>query len=326
MKIQNKNIHLIVTVLFFLILCLFIIALKIKDINADKEQIYLINKGETINSLAVDLKNKKLITSKNYFKIIAKITNTDINIKAGYYKIDEFTSIYDFLSDISAGKIAISQITLVEGHTIEQYYQQLSNNPYVFVDKKLAQVMKEIDVASPYEGWLFPDTYAIKYGDNIASIFNKAHKKMQHNLNLLWQQRDKSLPYKNPYEAIILASLIEKETAYNEEKADIAAVFINRLNKNMLLQSDVSVIYALGNNYDNKLAKQDIKFKSPYNTYLHYGLPAGAISSVGYKSLYAAFHPANNDYIYFVSKKDGTHAFANNYQQHKKNIERYLKK
>lgn len=320
MKIKNKNI--IYTIVFCL---LFIAILKVKDISVNDEQIYLIKKGATINSLATDLKNNNLINSKLYFKILAKLTNTDKKIQAGYYKIDNSTSIYDFLKKISNGEIIIKNITLVEGHTIEQYYQQLNNNPAILVNKTLDDITSELRINPPYEGWFFPDTYQIKYADNITSIFNKAHKKMQNNLEYLWQNRAKDLPFKSRYEAIILASLIEKETAYNKEKSKISAVFLNRIKKNMRLQSDPSVIYALGDNYNNSLSKQNLMFKSPYNTYLNNGLPIGAISSVGYQSLYAAFNPEKNNNLYFVSKKDGSHAFANNYNEHKKNIARYLK-
>ena len=147
---------------------------------------------------------------------------------------------------------------------------------------------------------------------------------MQEKLDILWHNRAKTLPYKSPYEAIILASLIEKETSLDDEKHLISGVFIRRLEKGMRLQTDPSVIYALGEDYEHPLKKSDLNIDSLYNTYRYNGLPPGAISSVSYSSLYAAFHPDNGTTLYFVSKKDGSHAFASNYDEHRDNIKKFL--
>lgn len=320
MKIKNKKIYIVISLIISLV---FIWILKANNISTTDEKIYFIKNGVTINSLAIDLDNKNLIHSKFYFKFLAKLTNK--KIKAGYYSINNSTSVYDFLKKIYNGDIVIKNITLVEGLTVEQYYQQLNKEPAVLINETLDEIMLNIGIKSPYEGWLFPDTYQIKYGENITSIFQRAYKKMQINLDSLWQKKAKELPFKSPYEAIILASLIEKETAYNKEKPKISAVFLNRLKKNMRLQTDPSVIYALGDNYDGSLSKTDLMIKSPYNTYLNNGMPPSAISSVSYQSLYAAFNPDKNNYLYFISKKDGSHAFSDNYKKHRENIKHYLK-
>ncbi len=182
--------------------------------------------------------------------------------------------------------------------------------------------MTEIKQSRPYDGYFGPDTYQINYGD---SVFKRAHHIMGQKLALAWRNRADALPLENAEQALVLASLIEKETANAQEKPKIAGVFIRRLQKSMRLQTDPSVVYALGEHYQTPLKKQDLKFKSPDNTYRNKGLPPGPISSVGADSLYAAMHPHMSDALYFVVKKDGTHAFANTYQQYKDNINKYLK-
>jgi UPF0755 protein len=184
--------------------------------------------------------------------------------------------------------------------------------------------MKSLNIEAPFEGWIFPETYQITYGDSVQSVFARAHESMKKKIDELWQARVDTLPYNTPYEAIILASLIEKETAHHQEKSMIAGVFMRRLAEGMRLQTDPTVIYALGDAYTGSLSREDLRIKSPYNTYRHEGLPPGAIGSVGYESLYAAFHPDDGNSLYFVSKKDGSHAFAETYQEHKDNIQRYL--
>jgi UPF0755 protein len=148
---------------------------------------------------------------------------------------------------------------------------------------------------------------------------------VQKKLAEVWQNRAKNHLLKSPSQLLILASLIEKETAHNPEKAKISGVFINRLQKNMRLQTDPTIAYALGEAYTGRLSRQDLRFKSPYNTYRNKGLPPGAIGSVGLDSLNAAAHPLASDYLYFVAKTDATHAFAKTYKQHRININNYLK-
>jgi UPF0755 protein len=185
--------------------------------------------------------------------------------------------------------------------------------------------MNSIGVNKPFDGWFYPETYIFNYGESIENVLMKSHETMKTKLSQLWEERDKSIPLKSPYQAIILASLIENETALDYEKPLISSVFIGRLNLNMRLQTDPTVIYALGENYSPPLTRSDLQFDHPYNTYRNKGLPPGAISSVGYQSLYAALHPAKGNDLYFVAKKDGSHAFASTYDEHKVNIKKYLK-
>ena len=183
--------------------------------------------------------------------------------------------------------------------------------------------MQSLGIRPPYDGWFYPETYQFNYGESVRNVLARSFQVMQEKVNELWDNRAHNLPFKSPYEAIILASLIEKETALDQEKSLISGVFIRRLERGMRLQTDPTVIYALGDSYQAPLKKSDLKVDSLYNTYRYNGLPPGAISSVGYESLYAAFHPDDGNELYFVSKRDGSHAFASNYEEHKDNIKKY---
>ena len=295
-----------------------------KDMLGEDGQIYHLQKGATIEVLAEDLHNKNLISSELYFRLAGQLVGASKKLQTGYYQLEAEMSVLSFLDKISTGKVVRKNVTLIEGVTLKSYYQQLLQNPAIQTKKTLEEIMQSIGIDAPNEGWIFPETYQITYGDSAESLLTRAHNSMQEHLNELWQQRATNLPYNSPYEAVILASLIERETAHHQEKSMISGVFIRRLEEGMRLQTDPSVIYALGDAYTGSLSKQDLRVKSPYNTYRHEGLPPGAIGSVGYRSLYAAFHPDDGKSLYFVSKRDGSHAFAETYQEHKDNIQRYL--
>ena len=295
-----------------------------KDMLVEDSQIYHLQKGATINVVALDLHNKELINSELYLKLTAMAVGASKKLQAGYYQLEPETSVLSFLNKVTRGDVVRQNVTLIEGVTIDSYYSQLSQNPAVKSKAMFEDVMQSLNIEAPFEGWLFPETYQITYGDSIQSVFLRAHQSMKKQLDELWQTRSDALPFNTPYEAIILASLIEKETAHHQEKSMIAGVFMRRLAEGMRLQADPSVIYALGDAYTGSLTRENLRIKSPYNTYRHEGLPPGAIGSVGYESLYAAFHPDDGNNLYFVSKKDGSHAFAETYQEHKDNIQRYL--
>jgi len=287
--------------------------------------IYQLPKGANIYSTANDLKRYGLINSSFFVVSVAKALGFESKLKSGYYDIHPDMSVIELLGDFSSAKVANRDVTLIEGETVSQYYQQLLNAKSLKSSGSLDETMRLAGIKKPYEGYFWPDTYQVNYGDSMASVFKRSNQIMKQKLGRAWQNRDKSLNLKNADEALVLASLVEKETAHNVEKSKIAGVFMRRLKKGMRLQTDPTVVYALGKAYTGKLTKQDLKFNSPYNTYRHKGLPPTAISSVGQTSLYAAMHPASGDTLFFVAKKDGSHAFAKTYKQHRFNIKKYLK-
>ena len=308
-----------------LLLIFFAWVLTSKDIMVNQPQIFQVEPGSSIGQVAQELSDQDIIKSKRFFTSLSRLLNANKKLKSGYYEIKPDSSVLNFIKQISNGESLKTKVTLIEGKTIGYYFKQLNNNPSITPNESLESVMNSIGVKKPYDGWFYPETYIFNYGESIENVLKKSHEMMKFKLMELWEDRDKSVPLDSPYQAIILASLIEKETALDFEKPMISSVFIGRLNSNMRLQTDPTVIYALGDQYTPPLTRSDLQFDHPYNTYRNKGLPPGAISSVGYQSLFAALHPAKGNDLYFVSKKDGSHAFAKTYDEHKENIKKYLK-
>jgi len=295
-----------------------------KDMLAKNSEVFQVESGSSISDVAKELSDKKLIKSRLFFKSLSKFLGANKKLKSGYYQISPNMSILAFLDNITNGSVMTTKVTLIEGKTIKYYFEQLSLDPSLESSGSLEDVMQSIGVKAPYDGWFFPETYNFNYGESVENVLRRSYKEMQKKVSDLWIDRDKGLPLKSQYDAIILASLIENETALDKEKTLISGVFIRRINEGMRLQTDPTVIYALGDTYTPPLKKSDLKIDSLYNTYQNKGLPPGAISSVSYQSLYAALHPEKGNDLYFVSKKDGSHAFAPSYKEHKENIKKYL--
>jgi UPF0755 protein len=299
------------------IFLMFISLMVLLNARLDKVGVYQVKSGVGFAKVSQDLQSKTLL-------ILAYLTQA--TLKAGYYQIEPNMRVVSLLRDLHAGRVKTVQITLVEGKNLQNYWQQLKQNPALVQHKKLDHIMQALKISKPYEGWFFPETYQINYGQSIERVFQLAHQMMNNKLTKIWRERDTSLPLKTPYELLVLASLIEKESAYLTEKPLISSVFINRINQKMRLQTDPSVIYALGGRYRGYLRKQDLSIKSPMNTYKNKGLPPSAIASPSMSSLLAAAHPKSTSLLYFVAKKDKTHSFAKTYQAHRNNIQKHLKK
>ena len=322
LRVKNKIYSRLLALVILLIVASWILVSK--DMLAKNSEVFQVESGSSISDVAKELSDKRLIKSKLFFKSLSKFLGANKKLKSGYYQISPNMSILAFLDNISNGSVLTTKVTLIEGKTIKYYFEQLSLDPSLESKGSLEDVMQSIGVKAPYDGWFFPETYNFNYGESVENVLRRSYKEMQQKVSDLWINRDKGLPLKSPYDAIILASLIENETALDNEKTLISGVFIRRINEGMRLQADPTVIYALGDTYTPPLKKADLKIDSLYNTYLNIGLPPGAISSVSYQSLYAALHPEKGNDLYFVSKKDGSHAFATSYKEHKENIKKYL--
>ncbi|KAA0452042.1 MAG: endolytic transglycosylase MltG, partial [Candidatus Thioglobus sp.] len=286
------------------------------SIKTDKQIVYHLPQGASISATASNLEKQGVIYSRYFFIAIAKTFGFDSKIKSGYYDINPDMSVFSLLTNFVAAQVASRNITLIEGKTVAHYYQQLEHNRALKSSGSFAETMRLSATAPPFEGYFWPDTYRVNFGDSVASVLKRANQKLQKNLSLQWQNRAQNLRLKDKHQALTLASLIEKETANNAEKSQIAGVFMRRLKIKMPLQTDPTIAYALNlhKKYRGSLSSQDLKFNSPYNTYKNQGLPPTPIASVGAASLYAAMHPAKGDSLYFVSKKNGTHAFAKTYR------------
>jgi len=322
LRVKNKIYSRLLALVILLIVTSWILVSK--DMLAKNFEVFQVESGSSISDVAKELSDKRLIKSKLFFKSLSKFLGANKKLKSGYYQISPNMSILAFLDNISNGSVLTTKVTLIEGKTIKYYFEQLSLDPSLESKGSLEDVMQSIGVKAPYDGWFFPETYNFNYGESVENVLRRSYKEMQKKVSDLWINRDKGLPLKSPYDAIILASLIENETALDNEKTLISGVFIRRINEGMRLQADPTVIYALGDTYTPPLKKADLKIDSLYNTYRNKGLPPGAISSVSYQSLYAALHPEKGNDLYFVSKKDGSHAFAPSYKEHKENIKKYL--
>jgi len=295
-----------------------------KDLNVYSNQIYRIDNGTSLSQLIKDL-NQKSITRSNVMSYLVSTLYRNQSVKAGYYEVLESDNIFDLFSKFYQGKVATVDLTLIPGQSIHNFFADLTTLDSVEGKMNLKEVMSNLNALYPYEGWFWPETYQFNYGVSRLDVMKRFHQKMLKELNTRWSKRDKKIPLENPYEAIVLASLIEMESSKQEERKIIAGVFYNRLNANMRLQTDPTVIYAMGDKYTGKLTRENLKIDSPYNTYKYKGLPPGAISTVSASSLNAALHPMTTDAYYFVSKKDGSHAFSKTYKEHQKNIDKYLK-
>jgi UPF0755 protein len=322
LRVKNKIYSRLLALVILLIVTSWILVSK--DMLAKNSEVFQVKSGSSISDVAKELSDKKLIKSRLFFKSLSKFIGANKKLKSGYYQISPNMSILAFLDNISNGSVLTTKVTLIEGKTIKYYFEQLSLDPSLESKGSLEDVMQSIGVKAPYDGWFFPETYNFNYGESVENVLRRSYNEMQQKVSDLWINRDKSLPLKSQYDAIILASLIENETALDNEKTLISGVFIRRINEGMRLQTDPTVIYALGDKYTPPLKKADLKIDSLYNTYRNKGLPPGAISSVSYQSLYAALHPEKGNDLYFVSKKDGSHAFASSYKEHKENIKKYL--
>jgi len=286
-------------------------------------------KGASLYGVAATLNRDGVLEWPRVWVQYAKLKSLTL-IKAGEYQIAAGVSPVDILRQLHAGSVVKYHVTLVEGHTAQQYLQQLQLQPKLAhkVEPSPAQaLLKQLNLDEVHaEGWFFPDTYQFVKGDSDADILVRAFNKMQQVLQQEWLQRTEGLPYKTPYEALIMASIVEKETGVGYEREMIAGVFVRRLEKNMRLQTDPTVIYGMGDSYNGNLRRSDLKTPTPYNTYTNKGLPPTPIAMPGREAIYAALHPAAGSELYFVARGDGTHQFSDTLDDHEKAVRKYQKK
>ena len=253
-----------------------------------------------------------LILNPVLFKTYARLNLSDNKLQAGEYFIDSSQSVYTLNKKLVEGDFYYRKLTLLPGSTLKTILN-LANS------SSLVNDLDSIDITLE-EGIFYPDTYYYLKGETFSSILFQSHTRWKEISNKLWERRDDDLPYANIMEATTMASIIEKEGV---EKETIAGVFVNRLKLNMKLQSDPTVIYALGNDFDGDIKRKDLQIDSPYNTYRYRGLPPGPISIVSEASLRAALRPKETDYLYFVSMGNGFHKFSKNLTDHNKAVLEY---
>lgn len=297
------------------------------NLPADKVDI-LIPKGATPASIASQINQAGVELNQPAFIMLAKLTELDRKLKAGGYQLVRGDSPLRILRRIAQGDVTSRQVTLVEGWNIRQVRAALAQHPDVkqsLEGVNDAQLLAQLGLSADHpEGLFFPDTYIFPIGTTDLEILQRAARAQQQVLDRAWAARQDNLPLTSPYQALILGSIVEKETGKSSDRARIAGVFINRLRLNMPLQTDPTVIYGMGDAYNGKIRKKDLQTDHPWNTYTRGGLPISPISSVGQASLLAALNPEKHDFLYFVSRGDGSSAFARTLPEHNKNVAKYI--
>ncbi|WP_417668150.1 endolytic transglycosylase MltG [Pseudoalteromonas tetraodonis] len=290
---------------------------------ADNTQ-FEVKKGTGFNKLCRQWQQQQWVEDCWRFQILAKLDPTLTDLKAGFYELSA-DSVINNIKKINQGEQVSFSFTIIEGQALRDILNALSTAPHLQNDLKLEQLGEQIIGRQTHlEGWLFPDTYHYHSNDTASSLLKRAAQKMQQTLADAWQQRANDLPYDTAYEALIMASIIEKETALASERPLIASAFINRLNTNMRLQTDPTVIYGLGEDFDGDIKRKDLINYTPYNTYRINGLPPTPIAMPSKEAILAAVNPPKSEYVYFVAKGDGSHQFSTTLKQHNAAVNRYI--
>ena len=258
---------------------------------------------------------------------LARVMRAETGIKAGSYSVNGGVTPLTLLAKLTQGQVTMGQLTMVEGWTFKQWRTRLDSHPDLIHDTQglsEAQIIERLALPAKHlDGWLFSDTYLFDKQSSDLDLLARAVRSMQGKLETEWAGRAENLPYKEPYEALVMASIVEKETGREADRNLVAAVFVNRLRKGMLLQTDPTVIYGLGERFDGNLRKRDLLADTPYNTYMHPGLPPTPIAMPGLASLRAALHPALSDALYFVARGDGGSEFSRTLDEHNRAVNKY---
>ena len=283
--------------------------------------------GSGLRSAARHLETVGAVASSWRFEMLARAIGLANRIQAGNYEISADITPYQLLVKVTSGDHRQDKLTIVEGWTFRQLRAAVDAHPALrhdlesLRDGDIAQRLG-ISSASP-EGLFFPDTYFFVNGTSDLAVLQRAHRMLQSQLNTVWQGRETGLPIESPYEALILGSIVEKETGQGSERSMIAAVFVNRLRLGMKLQTDPTVIYGLGEGFDGNLRKRDLITDTPFNTYTRNGLPPTPIAMPGLGALNAALHPAKTKALYFVARGDGTSKFSESLAEHERAVTKY---
>jgi UPF0755 protein len=262
-------------------------------------------------------------------RLLGKLLRVDTLIKAGSYEIAAGITPLELLNKLTRGDVTQAELAFIEGWTFRQMRERLDAHPDLRHDTQdlpEAEIMRLIGAPEAVaEGLFFPDTYFFARRSSDVELLARAYRSMQQHLQHAWQARAPELPYQDPYQALIMASIVEKETGRADDRPLVAGVFVNRLRQGMLLQTDPTVIYGIGQGFDGDLRKRDLLADTPYNTYTRPGLPPTPIAMPGLASLQAALHPASTEALYFVARGDGSSQFSPTLDEHNRAVRRFQK-
>jgi UPF0755 protein len=290
----------------------------------------LVKQGSSLRSIAAELQQQQMLEHPTYLVVLGRHLRLDSRIRAGEYRLQAGVTPELLLQQLTDGKVIQHGITLVEGETFKQMMKRVSQDPVLehqLASTDAAEVMNALGYPGLHpEGRFLAETYHFPRGTTDVAFLRRAYLEMENFLHQAWLERDDGLPLETPYEALILASIVEKETGVPEERARIAAVFLERIKKGMKLQTDPTVIYGIGDSYDGDIRYRDLRTDTPYNTYTRFGLPPTPIAMPGKEAILAVLHPAPEKALYFVSRGDGSHHFSDTLAEHNKAVDRYQRK
>jgi UPF0755 protein len=286
-----------------------------------------LKQGSNLKGMARELRQAGLLEQDWAFVWLARMLGKSAQIQAGYYVLEHPVTPLELLEIFSKGEVIQRKLSVIEGWTFKQFRDALNANTdikHLTSNLTDAEILQRIGATESHpEGLFFPDTYNFAVGSRDLVIFRRAYQTMQLRLQSTWAARDTNLPLQTPYQALILASIVEKETGTPGDRSMIAGVFVNRLRKGMLLQTDPTVIYGLGDKFDGNLRKRDLLADTPYNTYTRRGLTPTPIALPGLAALQATLHPAQTDALYFVSRGDGSSQFSSTLVAHNRAVNQY---
>ncbi len=306
-------------------------------VNVTQDQLLTIERGTTGSKLAALLEQEKILEHADLLPWLLKLQPQLNKVKAGTYSLTGVKTLQDLLDMINSGKEAQFSVKFIEGKTFKEWRKNLENAPHLkqtLQGKTDKEIMALLDIPvvakAVYEwnnmdGWLYPDTYNYTPNSTDLELLKRSTTRLQKALDKAWSERDENLPLADPYQMLILASIVEKETGIAAERPQVASVFINRLKANMKLQTDPTVIYGMGESYTGNIRKKDLETITPYNTYMIDGLPPTPIAMVSESALQAVAHPAKTDFYYFVADGSGGHKFTRNLNEHNKAVQEYLR-
>lgn len=295
-----------------------------------EDHVFEVKQGDSLSHVGKRLHSKGLISQPYWFKVLAYLNQMDTKIKAGEFTIRAGATPETILETLVAGDVNQYSITLIEGWTFKQALTALENNQFLkhtLSNVSEQEILSKLGISQKHpEGLFLPETYFFTNNTTDFEILRRAHHNMQEVLDHEWQNKSDELPLSSAYEALILASIVEKETALEEERATIAGVFVRRLQKGMRLQTDPTVIYGMGDRFKGNIRRKDLRTDTPYNTYTRDGLPPTPIALPGKAAIHAVLHPAEGDALFFVANGKGSHVFSATLKQHNRAVDQYQKK
>jgi UPF0755 protein len=288
---------------------------------------FRITPGSGLRSAAMQIQAAGVDVEPGLIVMLARIKGAETTIKAGSYSVTQGITPLQLLAKMTRGEVTQGELMLPEGWAFRQWRARIDQHPnlqHLTATLSEAELLAKLAIpAASIEGLLFPDTYLFDKQSTDLELYDRAYRAMQSRLDTAWSQRAAGLPYKTPYEALIMASIVEKETGRESDRPMIASVFVNRLRSGMLLQTDPTVIYGLGTAFDGNLRKRHLQTDTPYNTYTRAGLPPSPIAMPGMASIQAALNPAQSESLYFVARGDGTSQFSRTLEEHNRAVNKY---